>query len=358
MGNIIDYVIEYGDLSFSEKELCTEDILTLAQLSYLKFDGLVPTIAEGAEGISVGEMDKVMDPEVVFADKRYEKLNRMLWQAVAKSRRFRSMTCNYCRSRLDEEKYLQFAAVVFFPEGTCPVITFRGTDENIVGWREDFYMAFKEPIPAQEESVIYLNQISCNVEEDFVICGHSKGGNLAVYSAMLADQFIQNKIVDVYSFDGPGFRPERVCGKAYENIRGRVHRIVPAYSLVGMLLENYENYNVIKSSAIGLFQHDCYTWVIEDGRLVYLSDIDEKQKKRNEVLNRFIFSMTEEEIRLFVDTFFDVIRKTGAATVMDFAENWKQNLKICLKQIRKLDNMTAERIRQILRLLFEIAADT
>ncbi|MBR2950780.1 MAG: DUF2974 domain-containing protein [Lachnospiraceae bacterium] len=357
MGNIIDYVREYGRYDFKERPLCTEDILVLAQLSYLKFEGLVPTVAQRALAAAVSWMDQNMEPDVVFMDQRFRDNNRLLWQALAESKRFSSMQCNYYRSRLDEDKCMQFAAVTFFPQDSCPVVVFRGTDENFVGWREDFYLAFAEPIPAQKESAVYLQQICCLTQEPFVVCGHSKGGNLAVYASMLAEPSVQKRIKQVYSFDGPGFRPEFLQGASYENIRSRVHRILPASSLVGMLLQNYEAYEVIASDAFSVWQHDCYTWRITEGSLVRLADIENKQRRINEVLNRFIFSMEEEELRVFVDTLFGIIEKTGAVTLTEFAADWKKNLKICLKQIRTLDKETGEKIRQIFRLLLEITAD-
>jgi len=356
LGTIIDYVKEYGAYRFDERKLSTEDILIFAQLSYLNFDEMIPTIAERRSGVSLRQINDRMDPRKVFSNKIYEEQNRRLWQAMVESTRFSGMQCNYYRSRLDEEKRLQFAAMTFFPDGQTPVITFRGTDETLVGWQEDFYMAFAKPIAAQKESAVYLQQVSCLLEEPFVVCGHSKGGNLAIYASLLSEESVQNRIRTIYSFDGPGFRPEILSGSSYENIQDKVRRVLPSSSLVGMLLLNYEAYEVIKSSAFGVFQHNCYTWQLENGELIRLSDIESKQKQMNDVLNRFIFSLSESEMKLFVDTFFEVLAKTGAATVSEFAKDWRQNLKICLKEIRQLEPETGKRIRQILKILFEIAA--
>lgn len=354
MGNIIDFLKEYGETTFAEYPFCEVDILLFAQLSYLKFDGAVPAIGERKPAVTFLQINGTMNPDKVFEDKWYEKQNRELWSTLLTCRRYERTLCNFYRSYKEEGEDTQFGAITFFPEGCEAVVAFRGTDDSIVGWKEDFNLAFHKPVPAQKMSALYLNQVSCKVPGTFMVCGHSKGGNLAVYSAIWCDSSVQKKITDVYSLDGPGFLPEVLSGDSYEKIRRRIHRILPYSSLVGMLLQNYEEYEVVKSSAYGLMQHDGYTWQIEDGAFVKAPDIEKKQKWMNEVLNQWIFALPEEDRKVFVDTLFCVIDKTGASTTVEFANDWKNNLKICLREMRSLDKDTRKHIRQILKVLIEI----
>lgn len=354
MGNVVDYVKQYGNMDFRERPFGEADVLVLAMLSYLSFDGVVPTPAEHGEAVTLARIDEIMDPEKVFENKMYLKRSRSLWEALRGSRRYWDMGCNYCRTRLEEEETMQFAAVTFFPRGSLPVVVFRGTDETIVGWKEDFHLAFSRPVEAQRMSALYLTQVSGLMRERFLICGHSKGGNLAVYSAIWADPYARDLVERIYSLDGPGFLPELIREESYEQIRDRVCRILPASSLVGMLLQNYENYEVVKSNAFGMMQHDGYSWQIEDGSFVRAEEIQRMRKRMDEVLNRWIFAMPEEERELFVDALFEMIEKTGAATLTEFAADWKRNLKICMVYMRDLDAGTRRRLRQILRLLLEI----
>lgn len=354
MGNIIDYLKEYGNKSFGEHPFCEADVLLLAQLSYLKFDGVVPAIAEHKAALTPSQINERMDPERVFADKAYEKENRELWQTLLSCSRYENMGCNYYRTRLEEEEETQFGAMTFFPEGCEPVVAFRGTDDSLVGWKEDFNLAFKKVVPAQEMSALYLNQISCRITGKFLVCGHSKGGNLAIFSAIRAERDVQDKISAVYSLDGPGFLPDILAEESYERLRDRVHRILPYSSLVGMLLQNYEKYEVVKSSAFGVMQHDAYTWQIENGALVKAPDIEEKQKWMNEALNQWIFTLQEEEREVFVNSLFEMIGETDAATLPEFAYDWKKNLKICMRYMRNVDKETRKRLRQILKVLIEV----
>ena len=227
-------------------------------------------------------------------------------------------------------------------------------------------------------SSVYLNQVGCKLPGAFMVCGHSKGGNLAAYAATWAETGVQRRITDIYSLDGPGFLPEVFEGDSYEQIRSRVHRILPYSSLVGMLLQNYEQYEVVKSSGIGILQHDAFTWQIEDGKFVKAVDIEAKQKRMNEALNQWIFTLPEEERQLFVETvfrqtadvlpleerqlfvetLFQVIDQTGVTTLTEFSEHWKENLKSCLKSLKSLDPETRKRIRRIIKILLEIYGNT
>ncbi len=354
MGNVVDYVKQYGDQDFSVRPFGEADVLVMAMLSYMSFDGLVPTPAEHKEAVTLARIDEIMDPAKVFENKMYVKRSQSLWNALRGTRRFWNMGCNFCRTRLEEEETMQFSAITFFPQGSLPVVVFRGTDETIVGWKEDFHLAFSRPVEAQRMSALYLTQVSSLIRGSYVICGHSKGGNLAVYSAIWADPFAREQVEAVFSLDGPGFLPELIEEKAYEEIRDRVHRILPTSSMVGMLLQNYESYEVVKSSAFGMMQHDGYSWQIEDGVFMRAEEIQSKRKRMDEVLNRWIFAMPEQERELFVDSLFGMIEKTGAATLTEFAADWKKNLRICAQHMRGLDSETRKRFRQILRMFLEI----
>ena len=386
-GNTIYYLKQYGNRTFEEFPFCEADVLVLAQLSYLRFDGLVPgggsrrdrgarwkhkdrrscrkrSAQENGWGrrnrknrveetVTLRRIGERMDPERFF-DRWYERQNRELWTAVMESARFLDMGCGFYRCRLEEKEEAQFGAVTFFPEGCEPVVAFRGTDDSLTGWKEDFNLSFQDPIPAQRMSALYLNRIGARLRGPFSVCGHSKGGNLAIYASVWANAETRRRIRAVYSLDGPGFLPEALPEEEYAGMAGRIRRIVPASSLVGMLLHNFGTYETVRSRAPGVMQHDGFSWEIEEGRFVLTKDVEEKQKRRNEVINRWIFALSKEERKLFVNALFGIVQKTGATTLTGFAENWKRNLRICLREIRRLDRETGKRMRRILRELMEI----
>lgn len=357
MGHIVEYLKEFGDIPFSKKPFNEVDALVLAQFSYLKFDGLVPKLTDSAEPISVLEMKKRMREEIVFSDERYEKDNRALFYGMADGRRFNGMKCNFFTDIIDEEVETQFSAITCFPQGALPVVVYRGTDENIIGWKEDFNMAFRKPVPGQRLSVLYLNQVGLRIEGDFIVCGHSKGGNLSVYSSMNATDEIQCRIREIYSFDGPGFRPEILQSGDFAKIKGRVKKRIPHSSLVGMILENHEEYKVVESSTFGVLQHNPYTWIVEQDDFKWADDIYKSKKFMNDSLNEWILGLDDKQLETFVETFFSVIEGSDVKTTIEITMDWKKSMIGMINVMKDVDDATKETIRNIIQQFFEIVGE-
>ena len=354
MGTIISYIEEYGQLTFKEMPFNEVDALVLAQFSYLKFEGLVPKITDNTASISMNDMRMKMTEEVVFADERYEKDNRLLFVAMADSNRFGTMKCNCYATIIDDTVETQFCAITCLLKDSLPVIVYRGTDENLVGWKEDFHMAFKKPVPGQNLSVLYLNQVSARIAGEFFVCGHSKGGNLAVYSSMNVYPQAQRRIKRIYSFDGPGFRPEILSSEKYEAIAGRIEKYIPKSSLVGMILESHEDYFVVDSYSIGLLQHDPYTWRVEDASFVAKEEIYKHSRFRNDALNEWILKLDDVQLEIFIETLFHVLEGCDSDNLIDMAVDWKKSVAGMVRAVKDIDEETRSMILEIFRVLFEV----
>ncbi|MBQ4011467.1 MAG: DUF2974 domain-containing protein, partial [Erysipelotrichales bacterium] len=50
------------------------------------------------------------------------------------------------------------------------------------------------------------------------VTGHSKGGNLAVYASVFAKEEVKERILDVYSNDGPGFLKPIISSDEYKSM--------------------------------------------------------------------------------------------------------------------------------------------
>ena len=358
MGTILDYLKDYGDYTFSEKPLNEVDSLVLCQFSYLKFDGMVPPIEERREPVSIQYLDRLPDKEKLFADERYRENNTALFQRMLDSVRFSSLRMNYYVTRVDTEKETQFSAVTFFLEDGSIYVAYRGTDETIIGWKEDFNLAFSEPVPGQIHSVEYLNETAAFFDRHFFVGGHSKGGNFAAFAAMNCEEGVQDRIIKIYSHDGPGFRPEIREAGHYERIADRVVKIIPHSSLVGMLLESHAaGYMVVESKSFGLLQHDPYTWLVKEDGFVRVKDIYKRRKFMDETLNEWILSMDEEHIHSFVDTLYEVVSASKAATLIDFTADWKKNMTAVVAALKELDKETASMIKRIIVSLFELTGE-
>ena len=355
MGTVLDYLKKYGDCSFQDMPMTEVDSLALCQLSYLKFDGMVPGLRDGQPSVPLKSLVEHPDFEQLFADIRYEKVNRALFANMLEGKRFGGLKLNCYVNVIVQKWETQFSAVTFVLEDGTVYVAFRGTDESIVGWKEDFNMAFLSPVPGQELSVEYLNTVACRIRDPFYMGGHSKGGNLAVYSAMNCEQEVRDRILKIYSMDGPGFRPEVLKEGKFDLIADRVVKILPHSSLVGMLFESNMNFQVVESKTFGLLQHDPYTWKVEDAHLVRADALYERRKQMDNTLNEWILSLDEQQLRIFVDTLFQVISASEADNLIDFTAEWRRSMNGIVGALKDIDEETAGILKKIVKSLFEIA---
>lgn len=355
MGTVLDYLKKYGDCSFRDMPMTEVDSLALCQLSYLKFDGMVPGLRDGQPSVELKSLVGHPDFEQLFADTRYEKVNRELLKSMLAGRRFGTLKLNCYVNIIVQKWETQFSAVTFVLEDGTVYVAYRGTDESIVGWKEDFNMAFLSPVPGQELSVEYLNTVAGRIKDSFYVGGHSKGGNLAVYSAMNCEREVQDRILKIYSLDGPGFRPEVLKEEKFRLIADRVVKILPHSSLVGMLFESNMNFQVVESKTFGLLQHDPYTWKVEDAHLVRADALYERRKQMDNTLNEWILSLDEQQLRIFVDTLFQVISASEADNLIDFTAEWRRSMNGIVAALKGIDEETAAILKKTVKSLFDIA---
>lgn len=354
MGTVLDYLKEYGDYTLVEKPFGEVDSLILSQFSYLKFDEMLPETGEGASPtVSLEEMFRHEKYDSLYGDERYRRDNTALFLGMLGGRRFHDTRIMNYVNQIDLDTEMQFSAVtILLPDGTV-YVAFRGTDETIVGWKEDLNLAFSEPVPGQRMSVEYLNHTAGTFEGDFCVGGHSKGGNLAVYASMNCHKEVRGRIRTIYDHDGPGFRPEVKAQGAYEEIAGRIRKTVPRSSLVGMLLYSEGEYAVVESKTIGLAQHNPYTWLVNEDAFRYVEDIHSGRKFMDAALNQWILSLSQEEMHTFVDTFYQVILASETDNLIDFTANWHKSLHRIRMALKEIDQQTEKIILQILRALFD-----
>ncbi len=356
MGTILDYLREYGDYSLAEKPFCDVDSLVISQLSYLKFDGIVPGPGEVCAPISLEDIAAHEDYDRLYADERYRKDNTALFTGVLHSRRFGGMRLWNYVNLIEPEKESQFSAVVCGIPGGLPYVVFRGTDENIVGWKEDLNLAFSEPVPGQLHSVPYLEQAAQTIEGSFYVGGHSKGGNLAVYASMHCSAPVRKRIERIYDHDGPGFRPEVKEQGAWQEVEGKIHKTVPRSSLVGMLLYTEGDYRVVESKTLGLAQHNPYTWLVKEGDFRIVDEIRPGRQFIDRTLNEWILSLDQAQMHIFVDTLYGVVQASETDNLIDFSAHWFQSLQKIGRAIGEVDEETAGVVMQIMRALFEMVS--
>ena len=320
VANLMDYLDWRGGASFLEEPLNGVDALCLAELSY-------PEIWQGAAGrlrISLRDAASASFPETQEA--RYHSMV----SAMAESRRFGDVSARRYAGVTDRAIGIQFAAVCFdLPDGTR-VVSFRGTDATIVGWREDFAMAYESPVPAQVAAAHYLEQVGTEADR-LILTGHSKGGNLAAYAAVHAPEPVQARIAAVWSFDGPGLDDASLASEGYWRICPRIHSVVPEASLVGLLLGHASRPTVVHSTGTGLYQHDPFTWKLlppgvwdEAEGTTLLSKVAELS------LREGMRRVSPDRRRAVIEKAFRLVEASGAETTAELRDRLKPGTLLAL----------------------------
>ena len=348
--NII-HCAENEKRTFASKAFCAVDSLILSQFAYFYFDGFVADITERSASVTIAAIAAKENTESLYTNLIDSKKNKKLLLALANSPRFRNIEMNYYVYKLDYAKEKQFSACTFILNDGTAYVAYRGTDSYFVGWKEDFNMAYTCPVPAQEEGVYFLNTVGALLSSRLRIGGHSKGGNLAVYAAMKCNTDIQNRIIDIFCHDGPGFREEVFASSDYRKIKDRIHLFVPQSALIGLLSEQHEKYVVIKSNRMGIMQHDPYSWLVEEGDFVYLPDVNHIAVLANKTLTKWLSSLDDKKREVFVDTLYSVIEATGAKTFYDLTEDRRDKALAALDAIRETDEETRRFVKQVVRSL-------
>ena len=243
----MDYLKWRGDLTFSQDAFNEVDNLLLSYVAYVNLEGL--SVGAGEEQVTLEEVSRrffvLHSEEELAADKSFTRLAPYIVKMMAQSNRYRTSIISNYVNMVNPQLELQFSAVQLDLSDGSKNFCFRGTDDNIVAWKEDFNLGLGE-VPAQKLASEYLNRFGVGTSP-IRVSGHSKGGNLAVYAAAACKIEVQERITDVYSNDGPGFVHEFVTSDSYKKIQNRIHRYIPDSSIIGMLLENPVEPQVIKS---------------------------------------------------------------------------------------------------------------
>ncbi len=360
MNNIFSYLTWRGDLKLTQSPFNEVDNLVLSTLSYLDFSGIVPkngkqdiTIQRAAaEYFSLHGIPQRPDPEKASS----LELREWMLYLMADTCRFRNMQLSCLMQILDKAQVKQFSAMTIQISRKQIYLAYRGTSDDLTGWKEDFLMACMPEVPSQEEAVLYTERVAAQYPDHrLLLGGHSKGGNLAVYAAVQASPKIQSRIDIVWSNDGPGFQEAFLRSEAYQALSPIIRSIVPKSSVVGMLLAHPENYQIVDSSQIGLLQHDGLSWQIMGDHFVTLSELTKESIRTEQKIRTWLQKIPLEERRKFVDSLFDVLQSTGAHTVSEIKKDRAKTAAASIPAMKELPKDTRERILEFLMLLNTIS---
>lgn len=366
MKNMLDYIKEFGHVSFEERAFSEIDALVLTELEYLPLEKVVPSDENGENFVTVKEIAEYMQEHkqelfdenpMMMTEERHE-----VSQVIADAPRFQSLKFFGVVSVWDKDTTKQFAAVTVEVEPSVRLVVFRGTDETLIGWKEDFLMTYSPLVAAQTDAKEYLAKQASLFDGDLMVSGHSKGGNLAIYAAATQKEDVQLRIVDIFCFDSPGLYRSVLETKGYQNIVPLAMRYIPQDSLVGLMLESEVPYVIVKSNATGAMQHSAMTWEIEDGQFIKMEKLTKNSQLNDQTFKKWTESVSDEELELFWNVFFELLFSVGIDTVNDLYGQFMHYVQEFLKAAGDMDEEKRELLTRIALLLvstrFEVWKDS
>ena len=305
MGNIFDYLTWRGDLTFTQDPPNAVDALIFSTLTYVGYGETAQRPPESAASLRrcAEEFFALENPESRVRSKKDMELLRC---AAATARFGHCGLCLY-RSVLLPEQETQFAAMTFLLDDGSMFLAYRGTDNSLVGWKEDFNMTFQQTIPAQRLAQEYIREAALAHTAPMRVAGHSKGGNLAVFAAARCSPMVRKRILTVYNNDGPGFTKYMIGDPGYNAIVPRIQTYIPQSSVIGMLLEHEEPFIVIRSKSVGIMQHDPYSWEVEGPHFLPVQEVTESSQFLDATIKNWFAGMTNRERNQLVEVLYGLL---------------------------------------------------
>lgn len=306
--SILNYA-QNEERSFSSLPFNALDGTILSWLSYLHFPFEKPVLL--SDQSIAGSMD------TVCADLFGPEKTRKLYSALCSGRRFSGTQLILYSDIMDDELQMQFSASAFLlPDGDL-FVSYRGTDNSLTGWKEDCNMAFECPVPSQSAAVSFLKKAAAAASGRIYTGGHSKGGNLAVYAAALADAKTKKRLVSAYSIDGPGFPEEFYSTQSYASVRERIVKLVPQSSCVGMLMNGNEKVRIVRSDSLLFLQHYPLSWRVDGDDFVYLDELSAQAVYFSNVSRDIMSRLTKQQRFIFIETVYETLSAMGFHKAFD-----------------------------------------
>lgn len=318
MAHLIDYLEKVKELTFDQEPLNILDKVCINEIGYLTYEKWL-TASDLKKPINLHDFaeGKELNPDYSFM---VTKERVELAEAIVRSRRFASLSLSNYRSVLDKEVEKQFAAMIFsLPELDYHQLVFRGTDDSVIGWKEDFQLTYSREIPAHRSAMTFLEDHLPNLSGRITVSGHSKGGNLALYSAVQSSTSLREKIAELLLLDSPGLMKSLLEKPSYQELKARMTVIRPQDSVVGVMLYWEIPAQLVAAEGIGFAQHNALTWEVDlaGNDFVYEDQPTELSQRLEETFQEWIETLPNQELKQGCDLVFDTILDSGIESLDD-----------------------------------------
>ncbi|MCI9434380.1 MAG: DUF2974 domain-containing protein [Bacilli bacterium] len=349
MKNIFNYISNYGNLSFLQVPFNDVDNLIFSSLVYVDF-----STDTDVNNLTINKIS-----EIYFKNHTNSQIikNIIAVKTGIKVLNLIKDTVRYKDLVISNYEYVssndtQFCAMIIKINEDTNYIAFEGTDHLISGWKEDFELAYKFPVKAQELAIDYLNKNIKLSSKNIIVGGHSKGGNLALVASMYCKFWKRKKIIKIYNNDGPGLRKEQIGSKQYRIIEKRLMHIIPNYSFIGLLLRHGNNYKVVYSYEKGLFAHNLANWKVEGTKLVS-AKLSFLSQELDHGIIKWLDKYNDEERKNFVEALFDICNRAGINNLLDYKDDKFNSTIKFIKETKNLDSNTKSMIIDLFKFLIK-----
>lgn len=318
--NILDYVDWRGDLSFKRSKFNEVDNIIFSMLIYMDFKQTMldakstyPTLSDGVDTFFKQYNYKTYKFGAIIPNEIKDLALKM-----KNSKRYGHILLLDYVKEVDVEQRSQFCAGAFLLDDNTIVIAFEGTDDSLVGWYEDALLAIEDVVLAQKKAVDFVNKIGMMFPNKKInLCGHSKGGNLAFYSAMFVNSDIKERIINTYNSDGPGLIYSRYKEEDYKIIDEKGISVLPNSAIVGSLFEIRGEIRIVQSNARNIFQHDPFTLIVLGNQFLKVDKFTKSALNIQKDIQKYMLGTNQEDILSCINDIYTSLYNDHKYTLLD-----------------------------------------
>ena len=317
-----DYLLFRGDLDYTTAPVNEIDEMVFASLGKADYTGI----------LAENETANYADTFSAFFALHGEQENKVLGLlespimmktlcAISRCPRYADIPISCFVNEVSTENTEQLSALtVHGPNGKL-YVTYRGTDDTLIGWKENCGLAILESVPAQRDAAAYLERVAEQFPDlPIVVSGHSKGGNLAVYAAVNAREDVRDRIEKVVSYDGPGFLSTFFKLPGYISMEDKITTIVPNTSCIGMLMQHAGGLDVVDCKYEGRRSHDIFLWNLLPDSFERTQPLSEKSLVLHRAFEQTLNDLDMQARQELADEIFEVLSCNGADNLLELTE--------------------------------------
>ncbi len=353
MSTIYEYAEGQCVKTFDEAPLNEVDNVIFSRLAYLNFIGLNGKTFSEAAGI----FPRIEKEDINARNRAVAKTVDMLI-TLGSTERYKNVVIEDFEDIAGGTYETAFSAVTFKISENIHYIAYRGTDEQILGFYEDAELAYSFPVKAQLAALSYTNRVFDRHEGRFYLGGHSKGGNLAVFSFIFTKYENKERTVLVYNNDGPGF-PENLADDLFTPSNClKILNISPESSIVGRMLATKCDYIIVKSNATGIAQHNVFTWLTNGAEFEKAEKFSPLSEYLEDTFTESLAELPPDVMKKTVKSIYSIAKKSGIETLDDINKAKLLAVLTTILERRKNEDGVSDEVNEILKTLAKSLIDS